>query len=485
MPASLLIAAPDSTTRMRQAADLVVDPARADPAVEINALTAAKRLPADLADGSYATRSPLVHRTAAGFRGDGASVAIRPASGFVGEAAVVDEEGAHLGVLEGFRIECANRCAGIAFRAGGPYSGEPNTSPDSNHRVSGVDVFYPLGGVGMVSGPGTDGIRGDSIVGCLIVKGAIVWQGSDVWIDNVVCRDSPIPAEIGGGSSRVGTLKAYYAGGKTTPTLAVRITGTGTVCELVEAQDAGGDGLRIEAADVTVRHFTGDSCGRLGPGDGLVLAGPRAHVFARLRERGQTPTSPMRNGIRIETTAKGSVVDAMVSGAISGSAWVGRATDTAALRVNGVWWNGGPTGTPVDLTDILARLATLEAGAVNTATSLTAIDSSIANLGGQIDGVSAGASLRLDALDRSVSAAEVALSADGTRLDSLGEAIADQAAAHANLAARVTTLEQHDAAAAATLPTLDAAIAAIKANAPQMRIAMEQASKTLKAGYGA
>jgi hypothetical protein len=35
MPASLLIAAPDSTTRMRQAADLVIDPAAGDPAIPV------------------------------------------------------------------------------------------------------------------------------------------------------------------------------------------------------------------------------------------------------------------------------------------------------------------------------------------------------------------------------------------------------------------------------------------------------------------
>ena len=279
MPASLLVAAPDSTTRMRQAADLVVDPAAGDPAAQINALTAAKRLPADLADGTYATRSPLLHRTAAGFRGDGASVVLRPASGFVGEAAIIDEEGAHLGELAGFRIECASRCAGVAFRAGGPYSGEPNTSPDSHHRIRGVDVFYPKGGVGITSGPGTDGIRGGSIVDCLIVKGALVWQGSDVWIDDVTCRDSPIPAEVGGGSSRVGTLKAFYSTGPA----AVRLSGSRTDATLIHAQDAGTDGLVVAAADVTVRHFTGDSCGRLAPGDGLVIAAPPAARPRRAR----------------------------------------------------------------------------------------------------------------------------------------------------------------------------------------------------------
>lgn len=442
MHASLLVAAPDSTTRMRQAADLVVDPAAGDPAAQINQLTAAKRLPADLADGTYATRSPLVHRTAAGFRGDGASVVVRPASGFVGEAAIVDEEGAHLGELAGFRIECGARCAGVAFRAGGPYSGEPNTSPDSHHRIRGVDVFYPKGGVGITSGPGTDGIRGGSIVDCLIVKGAIVWQGSDVWVDDVTCRDSPIPAEIGGGSSRVGTLKAFYSTGPA----AVRLSGSRTDATLIHAQDAGRDGLVVAAADVTVRHFTGDSCGRLSPGDGLVIAAPRAVVSARLVDRGQTPTSPMRNGARLDSAA-GAVLDLYVSG-VSGVPVAGATSSVASLRVNGVWRIGGPTGGggAVDLAPLEQRIA--ELGAL------------VAGLTGRVDGVAG-------------------------QVDALAEADDAVVQSIAALAAARDAAEQRRAAAAATLADLDTQIAKISANAPQMRVAMEHAARTLRAALGA
>ena len=461
MPASLLVAAPDSTTRMRQAADLVVDPAAGDPAAQINALTKGRRGVCDWAAGTYPVRSQVLRRTALEHVGEGAASRVVATGPFTGDRVFGTEAAAHYTIVRGFHIDCARVAKYAAYSdSGKPDAALPQTSPDAWHRH---DHLVVTGATGPAFGSqsGTEGTREGWFRNVLIIGSGFEWGGSDVWIDNLEVRNNPTPVTISGGNARAGAsgIKVFYA----EASVAFRVSSSRFIGVLVEVQDAAAQSVVIDGADCNIAQLRVDTGGRRSLADAVTLNGARPMLTVQVIDRGANAGAPgTRHGV-VVNAASGGVVDALVGPGLSGQAYAGSGVSAmASLRVNGKRVVGDQAEPPslgavtqsvaelqAAVAALAGRVATIEGGAVNTQTSLAALDDAIT------------------ALDAAVGS-----------LDAVPAAIAA-------LATRVAVLEQRAAAAAATLPALDAAVAAIKANAPQMRIAMEHASRTLRAGYGA
>ena len=482
MPASLLVAAPDSTTRMRQAADLVIDPAAGDPAQQINTLTKGKRGVCDWAGGTYPVKSLVLRRTALEHLGEGAATRVHAAPGFVGDRLFGTEPAAHYTLLSGFHLDGARLARYAAYSdAGKPDAALPPTSPDSWHRHEHL-VISGFTGPAFGSESGTAGTREGWFQDILIIGSAFEWSGSDVWIDNLEVRNNPTPVLISGGNARTGMggIKVFYSTG-----VAFKVASSRFIAGVVELQDAGTHGIDIAGADCHIGVLRIDSAGRSTPnGDAVLLNGPRAVLpSVQIIDRGAN-TTRTRNGLVASAAAAGSVVNAVVGPGLTGAAYTGAYTGLAGLRVNGRTVVGDTAGgaTPIDLAPLTSRVAALETSGANVDTSLRAVDAAIAELDNRADALEVRETDIANQLGAHISWAALR----NTDLAALQTALADRLDADiAALAARLDALEQHATSAAATLATLDAAIAKIGGNAPYMRLAMEQARATIAKSVGA
>lgn len=484
MPASLLIAAPDSTTRMRQAADLVIDPAAGDPAQQINTFTKGRRGVCDWAGGTYPVKSLVLRRTALEHRGEGAASRVLAAAGFSGDRLFGVEPAAHYTLLSGFHLDGARLATYAAYSdAGKPDAALPPTSPDSWHRHEHL-VISGLTGPAFGSESGTAGTREGWFQDILIIGSAFEWSGSDVWIDNLEVRNNPTPVLISGGNARTGMggIKVFYSTG-----VAFKVASSRFIAGVVELQDAGTHGIDISGADCHIGVLRIDSAGRSTPnGDAVLLNGPRAVLpSVQIIDRGAN-TTRTRNGLVASAAAAGSVVNAVVGPGLTGAAYTGTYTALAGLRVNGrtVVGDAATSGPAVDLAPLTARVDTLEAASANTDTSLVAVDAAIADLDSRTDALEVRASdltaHATEAVQR-FAAIDSTLAADAADLGAL-RARADLAADHA---ARLARLEQREQDVAAMLSTLDQAIAAVSTQAPKARDALRVVRGILAKHVGA
>lgn len=475
MPASLLIAAPDSTTRMRQAADLVIDPAAGDPATQINALTKGRRGVCDWAAGTYPARSAVLRRTALEHRGEGAASRVVAAPGFSGDRLFGTEPAAHYTLVAGFHLDC-NRLAKYAAYSdsGKPDAALPATSPDSWHRHGDLVVTGPTGPA-FGSQSGTDGTREGWFENILIIGAAFEWGGSDVWIDNLEVRNNPTPVLISGGNARAGMggIKVFYAGASA----AMRIASSRFIASLVEIQDAAATSLQIDGADCNIAQLRIDTGGRLAAGDALVLNAARPVLpNVQIIDRGANAGSPrMRHGVAVQSAA-GGLVDAIIGPGLTGQPYTGNPATLktmASLRVNGRRIVGDQAAPPT-IDALEQRVADLDAFVRTTDLAvIERIDAVVRRLA-EIEPLLANADQALAVADEARSTAATAATTAttaSTAIDALDR--------------RFAAIEQHDQAATATLPALDAAIAKIGGNAPFMRLAMEQARGTIAKSVGA
>lgn len=331
MPASYLIAAPDSTTAMRQAANLVVDPAKGDPAAQVNALLAAAGMcRVAWAAGTYGLLSGVVRRTAQEHEGEGDATRVQAKTGFAGPGLFTTATGAHRTALRGFWLDCAGRTAAAHAATGKPDASGPPTSPDSWHRHADLLVTKPLTDA-FTSTTGTEYTREGSFVDVLVIGGGFAWSGSDVTIDRVELRDSARPFKVAGGNCRIGMLKVFFSGASAP---AITIDSSRCTAAVIEAQDAGADGVVLNGQDVLIGCLRVDTPGRLTGGDALVVNAARVHVAAAsLIDRGVGALRP-RTPIVLKS-AKDCVIDATVSSGYTAGPVTGSMTGIGRVTVNG------------------------------------------------------------------------------------------------------------------------------------------------------
>lgn len=459
MPASLLVAAPDSALKIRQAADVVLSSSTPHDA-QLNAAAIAAHGTIGLAAGTYKPAAPLVRLSGLEWVGEGEDTCITPHASWNGAPGLFSTApAAHYTRIAHMRIDAAGRAASAAYAASGkPDAAPPPTSPDSWHRHDHLIVHGHTGSA-FASTSGTEYTREGWIVNCLVI-GDLAWSGSDLYVDGLEIRNARNPVVLGGGNLRGGVVKVFYSDAP----VAVRISSSRLVLGVLEVQDAGYHGLDVASADCLIAALRIDSAGRSGPnGDALLLNASGALLPAvQILDRGANAPNRTRNGV-VANAAGGCVIDAQIGNGLSGAAYTGPAINAmSGLRINGRQIVPASTTVSANLTALVNRIAALEMAGANLDTSISAIDESIA----AIEARCADAEERLAVAEPLLAAA----------------ARAEELAA---LALRVAALEQHDQAAAATLPTLDAAIAKIGGNAPYMRLAMEQARGTIAKSVGA
>ncbi len=312
-------------------------------------------------------------------------------------------------------------------------------------------------------------IHAASVPPALCVLGDFAWNGSDLYVDGLEIRNNRNPVVLGGGNTRCGTVKVFYS----ESSVAVRVSSSRLIASLIEVQDAANHGIDIASADCLIGALRIDSAGRSTPnGDALLLnAGGAMLPAVQIIDRGAN-SYRTRNGI-VANAASGAVIDAQVGAGLTGATYTGPAvTAMAGLRVNGRQIVPAQTAVSADLTALVARIAALEAAGVNVDTSLRAIDAAISDLDN-----------RADALDVRQSDTQNQL---GAHASWAMLRHADHAAAYADAAARLAALEQHDQAAAATLPALDAVIATVNAkSAPNSLAAFREMRATIAKTVGA
>ena len=465
---TLLVAAPDSAASVKAAADVVCSSGTAADA-QINAATATTRGRVEFAAGTYTLAAPLVRRTGVEMVGEGEDTCIVAGSSWGGAPGVFSTAAAaHYTRVAHMRIDGAGRAKHAAYAdSGKPDSAAPPTSPDAWHRHDHLIVHgCTASAFGSLSG--TDGIREGWVVNVLVL-GDFAWSGSDLYVDGLEVRNNKSPVVLGGGNTRCGVVKVFYS----ESSVAVRVSSSRLVASLVEVQDAATHGIDIASSDCLIGTLRIDSAGRSTPnGDALLLNASGAMLPAvQIIDRGANAYRT-RNGI-VANAASGAVVDAQIGAGLTGATYTGAGINAmSGLRVNGRQIVPATTGVSADLTALVARIAALEAAGVNVDTSLRAIDAAISDLDN-----------RADALDVRVTDTQNQLGAH-TSWAMLRHA--DHAAAYADAAARLAALEQHDQAAAATLPALDAVIATVNAKtAPNSLAAFREIRATIAKTVGA